>query len=382
MAATGTRDACVRKPFANTLFYVMMAMFILEQCLTGPLVSLLDSFIMNVVTSSSDPTSFGIQRVFGSIGFGVFSFLSGFTADNFDHTSLSKYSPVFFLSAPLFLIMIPIGCVLLNQTNWDIATNKNPDDTEDPMLDDESKVEKSQLELIGIALKNTRNLFFFLSVLFAGILFSVYWSFIFLLMDEKMNATKTAMGLTSLIASLSEIMMFPFSGKIINFLGSPLPGIELGILAFIARLTLLSYIENAWASLPVQLLHSICFALMWASAIEYVQSASSKAIYTTMFGILVSIMFGVAAVIGNMVGGILYNEFGGQALFRGTAVFAAVWLLIMILLIHVFKLVKLKIEDDDDKASSIEDVDEKAKVKEANSNEKMNGEEDGLVVNA
>ena len=70
----------------------------------------------------------------------------------------------------------------------------------------------------------------------SGALDCVLQSFLFLLMDDNMNSTKTAMGVAILVACTSEIFMFPLAGTIIKKFGSPLVCIELGILSHCIRL--------------------------------------------------------------------------------------------------------------------------------------------------
>lgn len=363
--STASVEGCERKPFQSTLFAVVLVMYILLQCFCIPISSQLDALIMNIIKCNPG-TSFGNQRVFGAIGFGISSFLSGIAADNFSVPSFSNYTPVFIISSPIFLILIPIICVLSKQTNWEV-------ESEAENLADVSmqNAEESKLRLVLSKLKHFNTIFFFISVLIVGAVTSLFYSFNFLLMGDEMNATRTSMGLVTFVACFSETIMFPFTKRIIEYLGNPLICVELGAFSFVLRLAILSYIENAWLCAPVQVLHSLGFALFWAASIEYVGSKSTNAISSTMFGILSSVYFGLGSLIGNMAGGVFYDMFGGRRLFRGVAVFNLGWVIMMIVYLHLFNRRRQELKVPKETLKSSECLKDSEEIASLNENERF-----------
>ena len=75
----------------------------------------------------------------------------------------------------------------------------------------------------------------------------------------------------------------------------------------------------------LQTINAIGFALFWAASIEHTSRICIKEISTTMFSILSSIHFSLAVLIGNMIGGFLYDLIGAVKLFQYSALFYMIW---------------------------------------------------------
>ena len=91
------------------MFYVMVSMLIASGPLILAVTSFLDSFVMNLVKSSTKETDFGRQRLFGSIGFGSASLIAGYAVDNYHNKYLSDYTAAFYVFLPLWLLFIPLA---------------------------------------------------------------------------------------------------------------------------------------------------------------------------------------------------------------------------------------------------------------------------------
>merc|ERR1712168_513401 len=95
--------------------------------------------------------------------------------------------------------------------------------------------------------------------------------------------------------------------------------------SYFVRFLVMVTTKQLWLMLSIQLLHAFGFALAWTAMMEYLHVISPKDIMTSMFLIFQSIMFGVAALLANIVGGYLYDMFGGGKVFFGTGVLCGVW---------------------------------------------------------
>jgi len=76
--------------------------------------------------------------------------------------------------------------------------------------------------------------------------------------------------------------------------------------------------KSAWWVLPVQLLHGITFGLYWSTANQFVQQIAPRGLTTSMMGIFSGVN-NSGAFIGAVCGGMVYDKFGGDWLFRGIA---------------------------------------------------------------
>jgi len=320
-------------------FFVNLILFTIAEIFYTSLSGIVDSIVMNIIKARHVKTGFGAQRVFGSISFAVTSLSAGLASDGYNHATLSRYTPCFCIALPFFFLLIPIGLISIKQ-GYDQPSNCT---SESSSLTNRNQC-NNKLDLIRKTFKDMRNVFFFLSVFVSGALDCVLQSFLFLLMDDDMNASKTSMGVAILVACTSEIFMFPLAGTLIKKIGSPLPCIELGVAGHFIRLLVLSYCENAWASIPVHVLHSVTWALLWAGQVEYIDLISPPPIHSTMFGLLNGMYFGVPSVFGNMIGGVVYHQYGGLVLFRSSACLAGIWLIVMFVCFHVLVVCDAKVD--------------------------------------
>ena len=95
-------------PFSNSLFYSMFALLIITYIFVSPAQSFLDSIVMNIIQNSPTDQGYGHQRMFGAIGIGTTTLIAGLAADHYEHSTMSKYTAVFFVFLPFILLVIPL----------------------------------------------------------------------------------------------------------------------------------------------------------------------------------------------------------------------------------------------------------------------------------
>ena len=344
-------------PFANSLFYSMFALLFIAYICLFPAQSFLDSIVTNIIKNSSTDQGYGHQRMFGAIGSGSTALVAGLAADHYEYSTMSKYTAVFFVFLPFILLVIPLVFVLFKQTSWETETNSDQihdilgENEEDDIAITvggmkEKEEERSRIRILKDLFLNLDNIIIMLTVLLVGILRSVMQSFLFLIINDEMNGSKSSMGFAMLMNSFSAAIMFFFAKRLIKILGGSIICVELGVLSWILRLLLISYIKNAWLVALPQVLQSIGFALYWSAMVEYVQQITSKEIYITMFTILSSTQFGAGGFLGNLIGGMVYNHYKGPVLCRSTALVAAVWLIILFLYFHGIGFIKKRLRSE------------------------------------
>ena len=172
--------------------------------------------------------------------------------------------------------------------------------------------------------------FFMFTVLISGLAFNLFIYFAVLLINEQMEISKTKMSVIFVTASVSSILMFPFTGRIIRFIGDPFFAISLGLFSYCARYIAMSYITKYWIMVSIQALHCICFALVLSAMMEHVNAISPSKIKVTMVLISQSIHFGISPLLVNLVGGTLYETFCGKILFRCSGILCGVWGVLLI----------------------------------------------------
>lgn len=101
--------------FTSNLFWVMLFCLLLVNTFLNPLAGLLDSMVMGVIKRYNNVPSYGLQRLYGSLGGGLTPLLAGILSDHYYSKTMSKYTAVFFLYMPCMALVLPAGWYLLKQ---------------------------------------------------------------------------------------------------------------------------------------------------------------------------------------------------------------------------------------------------------------------------
>ncbi|XP_041592923.1 major facilitator superfamily domain-containing protein 6 isoform X3 [Vulpes lagopus] len=106
----------------------------------------------------------------------------------------------------------------------------------------------------------------------------------------------------------------------------------IGLACNTARYIYISYLENAWTVLPMEVLQGVTHAAIWAACISYLSAAVPPELRTSAQGILQGLHLGLGRGCGAMIGGVLVNYFGAAATFRGIGMACLVILLLFALI--------------------------------------------------
>ena len=202
----------------NILFYIILFMLGTQSFLSGSLPNFLDAAVVNVDIGKNKEVNYGTQRLFGAAGLGIASYIAGLAADNYNHPTLSRYTAVFFVYIPLMLIFLPIGNILLNQVEGRRERNK----------EEHIPVFKLILRLFS----RMDNALILLIIFVMGTADGILFDFLYMLMTGEMKATKSFLGICTFVACFSEVIIFPFTAKIMTLVGGIFPSIIIGMFSF------------------------------------------------------------------------------------------------------------------------------------------------------
>lgn len=133
-------------------------------------------------------------------------------------------------------------------------------------------------------------------------------------------------GLWALAAACEVPFMF-FSGKFIRRFGSE-KLIMLALTAIAVRNLIYAIFPGFWGAVVGQLFHSICFGLFHPAAVNFVCKRSPKRLMVVGLTLYSSVSVGLAAVFGNILGGIIIDSFGYRVLFTFFSIFPLAGMLI------------------------------------------------------
>jgi len=264
--------------------------------------------------------NFGQQRVWGSIGWGIFTVIAGYLVDNNSDSTYKDYTPAFLLMAGLTVVD------LLCSMKMRITSSVKP---------------PSLFRDICRLLCRPRVLVFNLWCVTCGVLTAAIWNWLpWYLTDlatppcgaAPMHWITLLIGLDMAIQCfVGEVPMFFISGFILHKLGH-VHTMTLVLGAFGLRLVLYSFITSPWLALPIEILNGITFGIFYATMTSYAYVIAPSGLGSTMQGIVGAAFEGAGVAIGSLVGGAIYKNYGGPFLFQAFGVFSLVMCLVHLVL--------------------------------------------------
>ena len=288
-----------------TEFYKILILVLISGASSAPCTSITDSACTALCTMSSsvgiEEEPYARQRMFGAIGWGTCSFLSGYVIDAFG-----------FLGAFMLHGVLMLSCVAVS-THMDFGPLE-----EKLRVSHRTREEHENYPLnltfrgrfIHLVSRNKAALVFFLMTTVMGTAVGTIENFLFLSIQDR-HGSLILMGLSLTVTCVSETLVFYFSNTIIHWLGL-WGATHLCFLAFFVRLTAYIVIVshesiNVWLVLPVEVLHGLTFGLTWATGTQKSEILSPKGLEATTQSIFQGLMFGLGYGIGGLIGGFVYS---------------------------------------------------------------------------
>lgn len=205
-------------------------------------------------------SSYGNQRVWGSIGYGIFSIFGGLMVDHFSKgNSLARkdFTSVFILMLGMIVLDV-IASTRLKYNQKHMSSNIARD--------------------VGKLLLDMKIIVYLVWCTFMGIMTAMVWQFLFWHLEDlatksggcDMNSwIRTLQGLVNGIQCLGGELPFLFlSGWIIKRIGH-VHCMSLVLLAVGSRFVLYSILIDPWWSLPIEIIQGISFGLFYATMTSY-----------------------------------------------------------------------------------------------------------------
>ncbi|XP_076677986.1 major facilitator superfamily domain-containing protein 6 [Andrena cerasifolii] len=266
---------------------------------------------------------YGRQRVWGTIGFGISAFLAGYAVDLWSKGELIKtYTPAFMLIFAFSLVDV-LCCKKLDL----------------PTMTGSESILKDVFQL----LKLKPIIIFLCFATVAGIFDSFIVYFLFWYLEDLAKATdhmvqiKLIEGLIVAAETLGgEVIFFSFSGKILKKLGFGYT-FTFCFVCYALRLGLISLASNPWWVIPIELfMQGPTYALCYTTIVAYASKVSPPGTTATVQGIVAGMDDGFGFALGSLIGGILYDVYGGVTTLRIFSSVAAVTALLYLVLHQVY----------------------------------------------
>lgn len=334
----------------ENIFLIILLVIIVGEFFSAPAVTIVDTVTLQYLGKKRD--RYGLQRMWGSLGWGLAMLAVGIWIDHTHITvlidgigcvlpeyRLHNYRLAFIV----FGVLMGVAFVVATQFYFDKGEEYRqelPDVVEDPAsrqaspessssdrtpADSEAAQEFHYGDLLRL-LCTVR----YSSVLFVAWFMGFGYGFVFSFLYwhlEDLKGTTTLFGVCSVLSHVSELAAYFTSHKFIELVGH-VRVLYIGLACNTARYLYISYLENAWIVLPMEVLQGVTHASVWAACISFLSAAVPPALRTSAQGILQGLHLGLGRGCGAMVGGVFVGYFGAAETFRGIGMASLVILLI------------------------------------------------------
>ncbi|XP_041478086.1 major facilitator superfamily domain-containing protein 6-like [Lytechinus variegatus] len=294
------------------IFVIMFLICVIGRMFQGSAETLIDTFTITLIDEYKETGQnfqYGRQRMFASIAYGALAPLSGIAVSAYTAAhpnAFNVYLPAFVLFVTLFALctgsvsFIPIR--VKQRTTKSLAR-----DAKDVLL-------------------KPKVIVFFTVMLSMGIMFAFFETYLFLFLAE-IDGEATVMGLCLTVSCSSEVVLMMYASKIREKIGHRTV-LGIALIGFSLRSVGYSLLQNPWTVLPIELLHGITHGSMWPNAVFFIHQSSPPELAATMQSLTFSTFFGLGKGVGIILGGVIYDNFGARNLFRGSAIFSFVTLVL------------------------------------------------------
>ncbi|OAD02262.1 hypothetical protein MUCCIDRAFT_156490 [Mucor lusitanicus CBS 277.49] len=159
---------------------------------------------------------------------------------------------------------------------------------------------------------------FFLTMMLMGAALNMVVSFLFIYLKQDLGASSSQVGLTGLIGSTTELVFFFYSKDLIRMFGIK-SLIILGHILTIIRVFAYTIIPKgptgANIALGLHLLNGVAFSALWGAGVVQADELAPPSLQATSQGVLAAMYAGVGAGLGSLVGGVIYEQYGCNAMF-------------------------------------------------------------------
>lgn len=251
----------------------------------APVMPLIDNTVMEMLREHSG--QYGKQRLWGAVGWGISALIVGWWVERSGlHWTFLIY--IVLMSAGLLVIwFLPVRPTSIGSEFW---------------------------QGLRSLLLNWQWVIFLLLVFIGGTILSIISNFLFLYLND-MNASKTLMGLSLTVATISEMPVLFFSDHLLKR-WSARGLLTFALLISVFRSLAYSFISTPGLVLLVQLLHGLSFSTMWVAGVSYAYEIAPEGMGATAQGLFAGVQLGLAGVFAGLVGGFLYENLAAVMMFR------------------------------------------------------------------
>lgn len=265
-------------------YYAIIPYVVAFAVMSSPIIPLLDSTALEVARTQQ--RSYGGLRAWGTIGWSISSLLVGALIQEFN-LRIFFYCYAVLMGLTFLLSLFQPARITVLRSPFGQGLRR--------LMHLEIIIFLVSIFLLSVTL-NAVNSFF--SIYFYGL-----------------GAGEGMIGLAWALVAVGEVPLMIFSGRIMRRIGAS-GLLKVAFITFALRWLLFSFIDSPTWVLIVQPLYGLAFAAFWVGGVTYLNARTPEGLSTTTQAIFNAVAFGLGAIIGALLGGILYDTVGMVNLFR------------------------------------------------------------------
>lgn len=282
----------------QSIFATLLVIVFLGEFIAAPAPMLTDSGTLGILSGREH--QYGRQRLFGSVGWGIGSLLSGAVVTAFNscpYEDSINYVACFYVFAGAMILDFFVGLFF----NFVPAPSKQ----------DVSNMENEFLRGLKI-FYNLKNGAFICTLLFLGFSHSLQLSFLFWFLQD-IGGTPILFTLIVAVNCLSEVVMFFLATYFVQKIGHDAV-LYTGLACYGLRFLLYSYLNEPWWVLPLEALQGFTYGGVWTASVAYVGPQPGSG--ATIQGIIHGVYWGLGMAVGGVIGGLMVHSIGARLTFR------------------------------------------------------------------
>jgi PPP family 3-phenylpropionic acid transporter len=173
------------------------------------------------------------------------------------------------------------------------------------------------LREIAESVRNRRFLVLVASTALAWTSYGPYGTF-YTIHLESLGHSRAFAGAAWALAATSELVVMLLWPRMCRWLGSR-TWLLIALAANPLRWLLSGVARDSAGLLAIQLLHAFTFGVLYLAAVQHVERLAPEGLRATAQGVFASVTFGFGGLIGNALGGLLYEPLGMTALYVASA---------------------------------------------------------------
>ena len=270
---------------AANSFLVMLPAIVLYGICNSPIMSLSDNSVLFYLGPNRH--NYGHVRLWGSIGWGLMGWLSGIMVDRLGPTAAYVGFIIFMTLEVWVALKMPEPEIVKGVPYWDN---------------------------LGRVIKDNRWIAFLVGSLLMGISFSFITNYFYLFLED-LGAPSSLTGLSVATSVVLELPFFIFSAALIRKI-SARGLIIFSFFVLILRLLFSSMLTNPYWGIAVNMLHGPFYSTYWAGSVNYAREIAPRGLGASAQALFAASFFGLGGIVGALLGGWLFIQFGPPIMFQ------------------------------------------------------------------